>query len=217
MKAVDASPATKDAVSREVFDGQVNVDVDSALVEKAVSELVKYHNTMVEKKEKEGQARSLLGNHEPIQVQFGLEHVPGNSSRKVVRIDIPHSLCQTGEDDADVCLIVKEESKPWIQEMVEKYSEQMGCVKKVLTLESLRKKHASFQQRRELLKKYDIFMADDRILPMLTSTLGKDFVKENKLPFPLVITRKAALPFAIQRNLSATFMTTSTGSSIMIR
>jgi len=197
--------------------------VDSVLVGKAVSALLTYHNDKVAKKEES--SSSLLGNDRAIQVQFGLEVAP-SQARKVVPIDIPNSIYQVaktqddggeGLEEPDVCLIVKDESKPWIQEMVEEHSELMGCIKKVLTLDSLRKKHARFQQRRDLLNKYDVFMADDRILPMLTAALGKDFIKAKKLPLPIKITRKVALPFAIQNNLSATYMTICNGTSITIR
>ena len=174
-------------------------------------------------KEKESQAQNLLGKDRPVQVQLGLEVAPGNSSRKVIRITIPNSFHQTasqegeGLEEPDVCLIVKDDAKPWVKEMIEEHSEQMGCVKKVITLESLRKNYAQFQQRRELMQKYDIFMADERILPMLTPALGKDFIKAKKLPVPIAITRKVSLPFAIQRNISATYMTVSRGTSVMIR
>ena len=120
-------------------------------------------------------------------------------------------------EEPEICLIVKEESKPWCQEMIEKFPEHMGCVKKVLGLQSLRKKHGSYEQRRELLKKYNFFIADDRILPMLSKALGKEFFKAKKLPIPITLTRKEALPFAIQKALSATYMTVSSGTCVMVR
>merc|ERR1712166_587333 len=95
--------------------------------------------------------------------------------------------------------------------------DHMGCVKKVLSLDSLRKKHSSFEQKRELLSKYNMFMADDRILPMLSKALGKAFIKAKRLPIPIDLTREKALPFAIQKALSATYMTVNTGTCISIR
>jgi len=41
-------------------------------------------------------------------------------------------------------------------------------VKKVMGLDSLRKSHSRYSDRRELLRTYDFFLADDRILPMLS-------------------------------------------------
>lgn len=198
--------------------------INKALVEKAVAALVKYHNEQAMKKQEDKSALPLLGNESSVQVQFGLEVPPVRPSPKPIRVMVPHPIHKVadlkeekGLEDVDVCLIVKEESKSWVKEMINEFKEHMGCVKKVLGLESLRKKHAQFAQRRELLHKYDIFMADDRILPMLTSALGKDFVKAKKLPVPIRLTRKEALPLAIQRNLRATYMTLSAGTSISIR
>lgn len=101
--------------------------------------------------------------------------------------------------------------------MIEKFPDHMGCVKKVLGLDSLRKKHASFEQKRQLLSKYNMFMADDRILPMMSKALGKAFIKAKRLPVPINLTRELALPLAVQKALSATCMTVNTGTCISIR
>ena len=195
--------------------------VDQALVEKAVVALLNFH------KKQTADKLSLLGNDRTVQVQFTLLRSPGNHSPKPIRLLIPHplyKLCDANQDEnaqaleePEVCLIVKEESKPWVQAMIEKFPSHMGCIKKVLGLQSLRKKHAQYAQRRELLHKYTVFMADDRILPMLSKALGKDFYQAKKLPIPITLTRKEALPFAIQKALSATFMTISEGTCISVR
>lgn len=46
-------------------------------------------------------------------------------------------------------------------------------MKKVIGLQRLREKHDSHSSRLLLLKSYDLFLADDRILPMLSKALGK--------------------------------------------
>lgn len=213
------------AVSTTTKDELLKTGLNAALVQKATEALIKYHES------KNADKLSLLGTDQPIQVQFTLLRTPESPSRKPIRIMIPHPLFQlksSGNDDDDegatgtleepeVCLIVKEESKPWCQEMIERFPEHMGCVKKVLGLQSLRTKHARYDQRRTLLHKYNVFMADDRILPMLSKALGKDFYKAKKLPIPISLTRKEALPFAIQKALSATYMSISTGTCIMVR
>jgi ribosome biogenesis protein UTP30 len=63
----------------------------------------------------------------------------------------------------------------------------------VLTLSSLRKKYGAYASRRELLRQFDMFLADDRIIPMLAKLLGKNFFKAKKQPVPLKITRKEEL------------------------
>jgi ribosome biogenesis protein UTP30 len=202
-------------------DGRLTTGLNPALVGKAVEALLKYH----EKQSKQTDKLSMLGNDQPVQVQFALLRAPAHTTPKPIRVLIPHPLFQLADKDGEsdeveepeICLIVKEESKAWVQEMIAKFPDHMGCVKKVLGLQSLRTKHARYEQRRELLNKYNFFMADDRILPMLSKALGKDFFNAKKLPIPINLNRKEALPFAIQKALSATYMTVSTGTCIMIR
>jgi ribosome biogenesis protein UTP30 len=195
--------------------------LNSALVGKAVKAVLKYHEKVTEGGSSE--KLTLLGNDRPVQVQITLLRAPGQSKPKPTQIVIPHPFYKLADNTADgveepeICLIVKESSKEWCQTMIEKFPDHMGCVKKVLSLDSLRKKHSSFEQKRELLSKYNMFMADDRILPMLSKALGKAFIKAKRLPIPINLTREAALPFAIQKALSATYMTVNTGTCISIR
>ena len=175
--------------------------IDTKLLRKAVSALSKVHE-----KARESSAddkRPLFGDEAIVQVQFGLEIAPIRPSVKPIRVEIPNPIFHLGQDDSDaleepeVCLIVKTESKKWVQTMIRDHSDHMKFVKKVLSLDSLRTKHSQFSQRRELLNKYSVFMVDDRIVPMLTKSLGKDFLKAKKQPIPIALTRKEALPFAI--------------------
>lgn len=200
-----------------------NTELDSALVTKAVNALLKYHE---KKTDGSSEKLSLLGDDRPVQVQLTLLRAPGKSQPKPAQLVIPHpfyKLSDTSDDDSDgveepeICLIVKDESKPWCMEMIEKFPEQMSCVKKVLTLDSLRKKHQSYEQKRQLLSKYNMFMADDRILPMMSKALGKTFIKAKKLPVPVDVRRQTAVPFAIQKALRSTYMTINTGTCISIR
>ena len=202
-------------------------ELDSALVQKAVDAVLKYHE---KKMDGASDKLVLLGDDRPVQVQLTLLRAPGKSQPKPAQLLIPNPFYKLadksgndsdGDDDnteePEICLIVKEESKPWCQEMIEKFPDHMGCVKKVLTLDSLRKKHSSYEQKRELLSKYNMFLADDRILPMMSKALGKGFIKAKKLPVPVDVTRETALPFAIQKALSATYMTVNTGTCISIK
>lgn len=213
---------------------RLQTGLDIPLVTKATEALLKYHQKVA------AQKNELLGTDRPIQVQLTLLRSPEKASPKPVRIMIPYPLfsvvLESGKEmqqhlqqqqpqdvmdhleEAEICLIVKDdECKTWCQGMIEKFPSHMACIKKVLTLPSLRKKHASFEQRRELLAKYNFFMADERILPMLSKALGSDFYKYKKLPIPINLTRKEALPFVIQKALSATYMSLSTGTCVTIR
>ena len=196
---------------------KVSTGVDAPLTERALRALLKHHESSADEQQ-------LLGNDLDVQVQFSLARIPGKASAKPIRVEIPHPLVSIGGDDEDgalqdaqVCIIVKEESKPWVQEMIERFPTELGCIKKVLGLQSLRTKHKSFAQRRELLARFDLFFADDRILPMLTKALGGKFFEKKKQPIPIALTRKEALPFAIQKNLKSTFMFLSAGTCVTVK
>ncbi|KAL7458217.1 hypothetical protein ACHAWC_009780 [Mediolabrus comicus] len=196
---------------------KVSTGVDDSLTERALRALLKHH-------ESSSDDQQLLGNELDVQVQFSLARIPGKASAKPIRVEIPHPLVNVGSSDGDislqdtqVCIIVKEESKPWVQEMIERFPKELGCIKKVLGLQSLRTKHKSFSQRRELLARFDIFFADDRILPMLTKALGGKFFEKKRQPIPIALTRKEALPFAVQKNLKSTFMFLSAGTCVTVK
>lgn len=190
--------------------------VDYRLSSKAVEALIQYHDKQAAVKAQESGKTPLLGSTDVVQVQIGLEVPPVHAQVKPMRLEIPRPFRGTIDDDTDVCLIVKEDAKPWVQEMIRKFPQHMGCIKKVLGLESLRTKHAQYQQRRALLAKYDMFLADDRILPMLTTALGKAFFQVKKQPVPICLTREQALPFAIEKALRSTYMTLPRGTCITI-
>ncbi|KAL9189690.1 hypothetical protein ACHAXT_009365 [Thalassiosira profunda] len=198
--------------------------VDPQLAERALRALLKHHASSTSDKDQ------LLGDDLDVQVQFTLAKVPGRTGPKPIRVEIPHPLVRvalTGDasatddedylQDAECCLIVKEESKPWVQDLVARFPAELKCVKKVLGLQSLRTKHKSFAQRRELLDRFDVFFADDRILPMLSKALGSKFFERKKQPIPVRLTRREALPFMIQKCLRSTFMYLSAGTCLTVK
>jgi ribosome biogenesis protein UTP30 len=201
--------------------------VDQSLVERAVQALLKHHGDKQAASEGKSQ---LLGNDSVLQVQFRLLVGPTRPSPKPIAIALPHPICKMvrggdsdkndmkkgnddddddGLDEAEVCFIVKDDSKPLVQEMIHQFPQYMANVKKVLSLESLRKKHASPTQRRALCHKYTLFLCDDRILPMMTKCLGQEFQKAKKMPIPVDMRRRngsTAVPLAIHKALRSTFM-----------
>ena len=192
--------------------------VDPKLAAKAVEALLNHHAKKSSGKDQ------LLGNDKVVTLQFGLIKVPGSPSPRPIRIAIPHPIWKTSDDDDEdelenpaVCIIVKEGSKEWVQDMIAAHPKEMGMVKKVLGLDSLRKKHARFEQQRALLSRFDVFLADDRILPMLGKALGKKFFEQKKQPIPLRLTRKTSVPFSVLQAMQSTFMFVSMGTCISIK
>ena len=214
-QVVRRSTATHDvnAASQENFQPQI----DKELVAKAVNALLKYHEKQVETQDKS----QLFGEDSVVQVQFTLEVAPVRNNPKPLRLVIPYEIYKVTDEsvgdnleEPDVCLIVKDEAKPWLQEMIEKFPQHMGHIKKVLTLDSLRTKHKEFKQRRALMQRYSVFMADDRIVPMLMKALGKKFWEAKKQPIPIRITRKDSLPHMIRSALRSVYITLSAGTCV---
>lgn len=206
-------------------------EMDMKLTHKAVVALLKHHEETIKRNIDEKQKIPLLSTDVAVQVQFGLEVAPKQMKVKPIRLSVPHSIYKLAGtdsedcgnttdqlDDAEICLIVKDDAKEMVQELIQQFPQYMKNIKKVLTLQSLRTKHGEYQKRRELLATYSHFLADDRILPMLTSALGKDFLKAKKQPIPVRITRREALPFAIKRALvGATYLHIPDGTCITVR
>lgn len=60
---------------------------------------------------------------------------------------------------------------------------------RVIDLGKLKKKYKSYESKRQLVAEYDLFLADDRILPALPEVLGKTFnANKNKRPIPVSLT-----------------------------
>jgi len=220
--------------------------LDPALINRAVHALLKHHSAT------SGESTSLFDNELDVQVQLSLLRIPGNSSPKPIRIDIPHSFLHLGggsqdndgeEDEEDVamrddavsssppeiCLIVKDSLKPTLQTLLSRAhpdsTSTLSCIKKILTLTSLRQKHKTFSQKRDLLAKYDLFLADDRILPMLSKALGKGFFHKKKQPLPICLTRNigsgdrdaTGLATRLDALLKATYLHLSSGTCLTVK
>ena len=203
--------------------------IDTALLNRATGALLKHHlNVRTTAEEKSAKKNLLLEDDDGIIVQFGLLRVPtypsGKTNVKPIRLSIPHPI-HSNVDDIEVCFIVKQEDKARIEELVEEtFPQYLSNIKLVLGLNDLRTKYGRFAQRRDLLKSYDLFLADDRILPMLRSALGGKFIDKKRFPIPIKLNRmnimnseSEALPIAVKNSIRATFMYQVRGNSLSVR
>jgi ribosome biogenesis protein UTP30 len=58
--------------------------------------------------------------------------------------------------------------------------EKLTQVKRVVGVAKLKGKFAPFEARRQLMNEHDVFLADDRIIPMLPKLLGKKWMQDRK-------------------------------------
>lgn len=78
---------------------------------------------------------------------------------------------------SSVCLITKDPQREY-KDLLE--TQNIRFVSKVVGLEKLKGKHKPFDRRRLLLNTHDIFLADERVIPLLPGLLGKGFFKAKK-------------------------------------
>eukprot|EP00123_Amoebidium_parasiticum_P009268 comp19374_c0_seq1/m.22334 comp19374_c0_seq1/g.22334 ORF comp19374_c0_seq1/g.22334 comp19374_c0_seq1/m.22334 type:complete len:242 (-) comp19374_c0_seq1:498-1223(-) len=174
-------------------------------VKKAVGALVKHVQG--------GQAgNNLLEGAETILLVVALKNVPEQTSKKAIRIPIPHSLHQEGE--TEVCLITKDPQADYKKLLEEK---NVTVVSKVLGISKLREKHSkSHEQKRQLLSQYDVFLADARVLPLLPPLLGKKFFEKKKQPVPVDLTKKD-ISKEISKAINATYLYLGLGACVAVR
>eukprot|EP00124_Ichthyophonus_hoferi_P005279 Ihof_evm2s725 gene=Ihof_evmTU2s725 len=174
-------------------------------VSKAVKALVKHVKSS-------SQDNQLLGSSETVLLMVGLKTVPLRTSKKPQRVLIPHTLFE--EDESEICLFTKDPQDEF-QELLKKNG--VTCVSKVIGISKLKEKHSkSHEQKRQLLNSYDLFLADDRIIPLLPSLLGRKFFEKKKQPIPVNM-KAANLKQEIAHAKDATYVHLGLGSCVMVR
>jgi len=125
----------------------------------------------------------------PIFITIGLKTVPQRKIRKAHKIALRHPLY--AESESGACLIVKDTVKQDTKALLEKHG--ISGISKVLTVEKLRKNYREYEAKRQLSAAYDLFLADNRVLPLLPKLLGKHFFVKKKCA------RRAPRPSATHR------------------
>lgn len=162
------------------------VEVNSSQVEKAIIALKRYlgsHDSNELLNEDEDEFLYVL-------VSLKTSH-PSHRTDKPVCIPLPHPLYS--EEGLELCLFVKDDKSgkghKAAKKKLETQADKAG-VSKVVGTSKLRTKYESFESKRNLCRQYDLFIADDRILPSLPKLLGKSFFKKKKQPIPIDLTVK---------------------------
>lgn len=141
-------------------------------------------------------------------VMFGLKKVPEWVSIKPQCLRVSHAWkTASSEESLQVCLITKDphdEYKKKVREM------GLKAVTKVMSVSKLRKNYVPYEARRKLCAAYDVFLADNRVLPLLPKLLGKKFFGAKKTPIVVDLVKedmKTELTTAIE----STYLHLTTG------
>ncbi len=112
------------------------------------------------------------------------------------------------DETTNICMITKDPQRQY-KDAVKELSLPID---KVVGLSKLRAKFKAYQSRRELCGSYQLFLADDRILPALPGTIGKAFFDAKKIPIPINL--KKNLKDEVDEIMNSTFLMLGKGSCV---
>lgn len=144
-------------------------------------------------------------------LQITVKQLDTQRKVKPARIPLAHPLLDT---DASVCLLTKDPQREYKDLLMEK---NITTVNRVVGVEKLKGKFRPFDARRQLARDHDLFLADERIVPMLPKLCGSVFYKDRKFPVPIDLTNKKHLGELIDRALASTYYMQNKGSCSTVK
>ncbi|XP_054763054.2 ribosomal L1 domain-containing protein 1-like isoform X1 [Lytechinus pictus] len=146
-------------------------------VKEAATALIAFHKT-----QKDGN-EMLFGEPFKVQLQLSVWKITTKKS-STHKIKLPH---RPHAGSLNVCLFVKDEpniDSERCQALFKDklHSKGVNNVSEVIPLKTFKKEYIPFEARRKMARSYDLFLADDRIIRLMHSNLGKEFYKRNKYP-----------------------------------
>ena len=111
------------------------------------------------------------------------KHIVDKKRLKPGKIALPHTLNKPG---ISICLITVDPQRSFKDAIAHpSFPPEIASQIRVLGISKLKERTKSFEERRRLLDQYDLFMADDRVIPTLPKLLGKIFFDSSKRPMPV--------------------------------
>ena len=87
-------------------------------------------------------------------------------------------------------------------------------VDKVLAFDKLRSSYKQYKDKRELRDRFDVFLADDRVAPMLGKLLGSTFFGRKKQPIVVKVTRPESLAAQIRKATASAHVVLKEGTCV---
>ncbi|PCH40426.1 ribosomal protein L1 [Wolfiporia cocos MD-104 SS10] len=174
----------------------------------AVNALLKH----VSKVQEQRAERELLpGKEQNVWLVITVKHMHPEKKLMPARIPVVHPIVDPRK--SSVCLITKDPQREY-KDLLE--AKGVRFISRVVGVEKLKGKFKPFEARRMLLKENDLFLADERVIPVLPGLLGKEFFKAKKQPIPVCLTRKD-LKGELERGISSTYFHQNKGTCTSIK
>ncbi|KAG8813566.1 hypothetical protein FRC17_001497 [Serendipita sp. 399] len=184
--------------------------VSTAQVQKAIKSLLSY--SAKKKKETQEAGKTLFADEdENVWLVVTTKTMSPSLSFKPQRIPIAHPIVDPRKDP--VCLITKDPQREY-KDLLEKHN--VKFISRVVGITKLKGKFSPYDARRELAREYGLFLADERVVPLLPNLLGKVFFKKKKQPIPVNLQR-ANLKAELEAAISSTYLHQNAGTCTSIK
>ncbi|KAJ7778407.1 ribosomal protein L1p/L10e family-domain-containing protein [Mycena metata] len=190
--------------TEKLVDSHVSVEQ----CKRAIAALHK-HSTQAAAKKQETEL--LPGKEQNIWLNITVKKIASAHRFKPVKIPIVHPLVDPRT--SAICLITKDPQRQYKDLLAE---HGVKFISRVVGIEKLKGKFKPYEARRMLLKENGMFLADERVVPLLPKLLGTKWFEAKKQPIPVCLTRKD-LKGELERAISSTYMNQNQGTCTSIK
>ncbi|CAL1713526.1 unnamed protein product [Somion occarium] len=174
----------------------------------AVNALLKH----AQKAQEKMQDSELLGGREQhVWLVVTVKKMQQEKKLKPRRIPIVHPLVDPRT--SPICLITKDPQREYKNLLEEN---KIRFISRVVGISKLKGKFKPFEARRLLLKENGLFLADERVIPLLPGLLGKKFFDAKKQPIPVKLTAKD-LKSELERAITSTYFHQNQGTCASVK
>ncbi|KAI5122816.1 hypothetical protein M0805_000158 [Coniferiporia weirii] len=175
---------------------------------KAVTALVS-HATKAAKQSEENEL--LPEKEENVWLVLSVKRTTPEKKLKPFRIPLAHPIVDPRT--TPVCLITKDPQREY-KDLLE--SHNIKFISRVVGVTKLKGKFKPFEARRMLMKENGLFLADERVVPLLPKLLGKIFFDAKKQPIPVSLVKKD-LKGELEQAVSSTYMHQNRGTCTSVK
>ena len=171
---------------KEKFQTQLKIVKEKLIIdEKLLSQATKCLKQLLNQKSEAESNILFRKDEESLQINFTFGNLPESFSLRPVVIPVPVE----SKARRRVCLIIRDPAEDWLNLDIN-FDNESDLEVNVITYASLKQEYFQYEQRRNLLKQFDVFLCDNHIYMMLKKILGKAFYDTKKYPFGITIDKK---------------------------
>ena len=149
----------------------------------------------------------LINENEFININIEVNKLPDLPSLRVVAIPLPFPI-YSKKFNSRVFLVVKDPQRE-MKEIIDSLELKDLPLSKICGVSKLGKNYTQYKDRRELIRQYDLFLADIRVFNMLPDRLGKYFYEKKRIPALLSLDTDIAS--SIRNAIGSTFLIAAKG------